>query len=495
VSEEGFGTAAGGSTELGRDAPIPRVAVPAALAVAAGAAATIPGQPIGLGVFLVATGSAIAVSLWRPRDLSPNEAILSLLALALVGMSVIRSAEWLLAFDFLGAVGLGALAVTGGVTWAEVFGAVPTVVARLFVAGGYLGRPLAGIAGRLGRHSPALRGAVLGAGLLAVFGGLFAAADPAFSHLAGQVLVPEWDLSLLPARILVFGVVLLGIVSLAAAGPRYMVARGAALSPVPRRGLVRLEWAVALGLLDLLFAAFVAVQIAVLFGGRDHVLRTAGLTYAEYARQGFFQLVAVAALTLGVVAGAVRWSRLQRAADRRLLQALLGLLSVLTLVVLVSALRRLLLYEETFGFTRLRVSVHATILWLGALFILILVGGVLWKGRWLPRACVILTATGLLLFSLANPDRLVAEQNVQRYRATGEFDLAYAAGLSADAVPAFDPLPAWLRDCALQPHAGLRSDQDSVLGWNLARERARRVLTSQGVPSCRIPSGAPGSGF
>ncbi len=65
------------------------------------------------------------------------------------------------------------------------------------------------------------------------------------------------------------------------------------------------EWALPLVLLDALFLAFVAVQIFVLFGGHDHVLRTAGLTYAEYAHQGFWQLVAVAVLTLAVVMTAV----------------------------------------------------------------------------------------------------------------------------------------------------------------------------------------------
>ena len=54
-----------------------------------------------------------------------------------------------------------------------------------------------------------------------------------------------------------------------------------------RRSLTPWEWALPLALLAGLFAVFVAVQIAVLFGGHEHVLRTAGLTYAEYARQGF----------------------------------------------------------------------------------------------------------------------------------------------------------------------------------------------------------------
>ena len=80
-----------------------------------------------------------------------------------------------------------------------------------------------------------------------------------------------------------------------------------------------------------------------------HVLDTAGLTYAEYARSGFAQLLAVAALTFAVIAAARRWAAAAAAA------ALLAALCVLTLVVLASALKRLGLYEETYGFTRLRL--------------------------------------------------------------------------------------------------------------------------------------------
>lgn len=485
------------SGELAEEPAAPPAAALAAAGVALVAAATIPGQPVGLGVFLVVVGAAGAVALSRPRELGAEAAVFGVLAVALVSMSVLRSAEWLHAVDFLAAAGLGALAVTGGPTWAEIFRAPIIVLSRVTVAFPFLVRTLGRGDRRLRRLLPALRGAALGAGLLAVFGTLFAAADGAFSKLVGELLVPDWDLSLLPARILVFGIVLLGVASLASAGTRYLRAgTGKTLDPTPRRGLGRTEWTVALGLLDLLFAAFVAVQIAVLFGGRGHVLDTAGLTYAEYAREGFFQLVAVVALTLAVVAGAVRWSRRQQPADRRLLQVLLGLLCGLTLVVLVSALRRLLLYEETFGFTRLRVSVHAAILWLAAMFILVMVAGALWNGRWLPRASVALSAVALLLFSVANPDRMVAEQNVKRYRASGAIDLAYLARLSPDALPALSRLPGSLRACALAPHAGLRDSQDSLVGWNLARQRAREELrTTPGTSPCLLPSTLPGSWY
>ena len=96
-----------------------------------------------------------------------------------------------------------------------------------------------------------------------------------------------------------------------------------------------------------LFGAFVAVQLAVLFGGHDHVVETAGLTYAEYAR-GFWELL---------VAGAhARRDRGCRAACGHpspppgvALKGMLGALCALTLVVLASALHRLNLYEDTAG--------------------------------------------------------------------------------------------------------------------------------------------------
>jgi hypothetical protein len=233
---------------------------------------------------------------------------------------------------------------------------------------------------------------------------------------------------------------------------------------------------IALGVLDLLFAAFVIVQVAVLFGGRSHVLDTAGLTYAQYARQGFFQLVAVAVLTLGVVAASIRWARTEHRADRLVLKVLLGVLCVLTLIVLLSALRRLTLYESAFGFTRLRISVQATILWLGGIFLLVMLAGAMWRGRWLTRAAVVFTGIALLVFSLLDPDALIASKNVERFERTGQIDLSYLSVLSPDAVPALARLPLPLARCALSSHADLLQDDESALAYNLGRGRARDFL-------------------
>ena len=144
----------------------------------------------------------------------------------------------------------------------------------------------------------------------------------------------------------------------------------------PRRSLGRLEWGVPVGTLVLLFGAFVGVGAAASFGGDTYVQRTAGLTYAEYARQGFWQLLAVTVLTLLVLAIAARVARRETATDRLWIRVLLGLLALLTLVIVASALNRMWLYEQTYGYTVLRLLVSICEGWLGLVFVMVLVAGI-----------------------------------------------------------------------------------------------------------------------
>jgi hypothetical protein len=234
----------------------------------------------------------------------------------------------------------------------------------------------------------------------------------------------------------------------------------------------------ALVMLDALFALFVIVQITVLFGGREHVLETSGLTFAEYARSGFFQLVAVAVLTLVVLGFFARYARRSGTRDDLLMKILGGVLVVLTLVVLASALKRLVLYEEVFGFTRLRVAVHATILWLTGMFCMVSIAGVRMNARWLPRGVVIFSSIALLAFTVVRPDALIAERNVERFERTGKVDVAYLAGLSPDAVPALARLPEPERSCAMVSLRYELTEPDSLWELNFARDTARETLST-----------------
>jgi hypothetical protein len=427
-----------------------------ALAAALGAAVLLPSGAPGVGVPLVAVLVALAVAAHAPR--SATLGLFGLLAVALAGLAALVDAQWVVAVDLVAALGFATVAV-GGVRLAAPLAPL---------AGLRSARPLVP---RLGSGvTPAVRGAVGGVLLVLPFGVLFWTGDALFAALAGSVPVP--DLGLFPARVVTFAFVLTGSVALAL-GSRARVA----LPALRIRQSPVLEWALPLAALDLLFLVFVGTQGTALFADSDYVRRTTGLTYAEYARQGFWQLLGAGLLTLVVIGAASRVARAETPRQRLLLRALLAALASLTLVTVVSALHRLRLYEDAYGLSRLRLSAEAAAVWLGLVFCLVLAAGA--SGavrRRLAPAVLALTGAGLIAFTLANPDGRIASRNVERWRDTGRIDVAYLQTLSADAVGAIETLPEPLRSRALAPIAARLARAEPWSSANLSRHLARRRL-------------------
>jgi hypothetical protein len=258
---------------------------------------------------------------------------------------------------------------------------------------------------------------------------------------------------------------------------------GGAAALRPRRfALGAVEVGTALGLLDLLFASFVLVQIRYFFGGAAHVVGTTGLTYAEYARRGFFELVWVAALALPLLL--VAHSLLRRdAATIGLFRALAGAQIALLFVIMASAVARMRLYQGEYGLTELRLYTTAFMLWLGLVFVWF-AGVVLWRGQRERFACGALASAALVVgaLHLLNPDAYIVRANAAHARAGRAFDAEYARALSADAVPAILPaLPALPREarCALASDLLSRWPADAHADWrtwNVARARARKLV-------------------
>jgi Domain of unknown function (DUF4173) len=412
-------------------------------------------------------------------------------SLALLATAALTSSEWVLVLALLAALALASFAAAPGRTWGEVVLGVTGAGWRLPEALSWLLRARKHVPGgrSVGRTAPLLRGVMLGAFLLVVFGTLFATADRAFAQVANRVVsLPDLEFHSL-ARVIVGALAALFTGALASFAPAQRVGMGgpvdwiAAANRVygPKRAphrLGRTEWVTALLMLDALFAVFVVVQIAVLFGGRAHVLETSGLTYAEYARSGFFQLLAVAALTLAVLGGVVHFGRCETRRYELVLRVLSGVLIALTMVVLASALRRLTLYEEVYGFTRLRLTVHVAIAWFAGIFALVAFAGATSRVRWVPRALVAFTAVVMLVFALLRPDAFIASRNVDRFERTGKIDVSYLRSLSADAVPALATLPEPQRSCSLVHIRTSLQDEEPLWALNAARTTGRRILAA-----------------
>jgi hypothetical protein len=441
----------------------------------------LTGLAMGIGVVTVAvlTGAA------DQRAVVAQRVGWGLAALALLGVGFVRAAGWLFFLALVAAVLCGILAVSVGRTWTGIVLSMfwyPTAVVRGVAwvtrrsGSANPGNDSGGDAGtdRGGRTMRTAIAVIVSIALLFVFGGLFASADPAFDKVISAIL-PDIDAGT-PFR----WVFLFTLFALATTGAVFLVVNPHTFGDIALpagKPLRRIEWALPVGALVALFGLFVGVQFTVLFGDRDYVMQTAGLTFAQYARRGFGQLVMVTILTLIVIAVAARKAPRATTSDRVVLRTILGALAACTLVVVGSALSRMWVYEQEYGFTRLRVVVSAFELWLGVVFVLILAAGVTLKASWLPRAVL---ATGVATFiglAILNPDRFIADQNVDRYLKTGRIDVNYLQNLSADAAPALDRLTGVRRDCALREVADdLADERDDWREFNLGRYRARDIV-------------------
>jgi len=173
----------------------------------------------------------------------------------------------------------------------------------------------------------------------------------------------------------------------------------------------------------------------------------------------------------------------------RWLRGSVGLLCVLTLLVVASALRGMAVYQDAYGFTTLRLFVDVFEGWLGFVVLAIMVAGVTGLGRWLPRIALVSGAVALIGLAAINPDAWVADRNLDRYDATGRLDLRYLQDLSSDAAPVIaDRLPADVARCVLQdlPWNAMRAETlDDPRAWNLGRSRAEGPLRELGLLPAR----------
>lgn len=448
------------------------------------AAIILPERLIGLGTFLVLVAAG-GLILWKSVHRSRTFTLIAAaLCLGLGLLVVLRAAEWLSVLAILTACVLVPIALTDARRPAAMLSS-----GAAWVLSGIRGFPLLGrTLTATSRHQvlwPTLRTTAVSLVLLVIFVGLFASGDALFGSWVSDLLptVEVADSVVLRAFtwFLVGGIVLAGCY-LALNPPRVEAVAMGEPRPVSRPW----EWQVPVGVVITVFAAFLVAQATAMWGGHDYLQETTGLTYAEYVHQGFGQLVTATLLTLVTIAVTVRKAPRSTAGDQRIFRILLGTLCLLTLVVVGSALYRMSLYQEAYGFTVLRLIVGAFELWLGLLVVLVMIAGTRLRAAWLPRAAVLSGAAFLLVIGMMNPEAWVAQRNIDRFDETGRLDLAYLSSLSEDAAPTIaDGLPEKWAQCVLDP---VDSSADDLLEWNLGRVRAQSVTVSDpgtiGQPGC-----------
>lgn len=406
-----------------------------------------------------------SVTAWRDSDPLKTFGILGTLSLLAVGFGLAPG----LAVRRVSPMACVAAAVAAGISiavapWRLAAGAWRTAPRNRASAGLWL----------------ALRVLILAVPLLLIFGMLFKAADAVFAAQVDRIIDLNFDGVAPHVFWLVFGFVVGAaalMTSVAVTLPDEME-----VTLPERHRLGRVEVGVTLGLLSTLFALFVGIQIRYLFGGEEAVLSSIDLTYAQYARQGFFQLVVASLLLLPVLAG-IDWARRRDATSSRQFLAFSITLVALLFVIMASAWERLAIYREAFGLTELRFYAAATLPWLAIALVWFLVSVARRRMEYFLAGAALLAAVLLFALCVLNPDGFIARTNLSRLDDGRPFDAAYASNLSADAIPSLidriEMLPAAER-CTLATTILERraAHDDGLRSWNWSRYQAARLTTA-----------------
>ena len=406
---------------------------------------------LGLGASLGITVAGLGVLAHRPNR-TRERIILIVGALALGWCIFLRSSAWLSVPTFLVSGHILVLAATPST---RPGGRIRSVVRRGFTA--LLGfadssvdlwhRVVPRLRARPGRDPrwPLVRGVLFAVPVVLVLGALLASGDAVFADSL-SIRVPSVGRAF--AHVVT---VLVGVYG--AAG----LFASSFLPPVDEAGhldtahLRPAEGVIILGSVAALYGLFAGVQLYAAIAGAEHVRATTGLTYAEYARSGFFQLLTVSVLTLFLL-GLTRFLLGSVARVARPVLATSATLVFLTLVVVGVAFRRMALYEHAYGFTMRRLLPHIVIVLIGFVFVLLGISyiadlrivGRLDAGPTLPAARSWLIPTVgfacvavLIGCNVANLESVVARSQLERAARGGDVDAATREilGLGTDAVP------------------------------------------------------------
>jgi hypothetical protein len=458
-------------------------------------------QPLGLNALLV-TGLFLAAA-WTRRDpatpFRAHDAWLPASTLAFALFCGVRADVPLLSFNALATIAGAAATVA---VWSGVrVSALP--VAGLIAEGSSLAmRALLGpldllvpawvhvrlAPRRFARAAGYVGGVGLAAPFVVVFALLFSSADAVFARSLDNVFDMQRLADLLgetPGRL---------FIALAVAWP----AAGAmtALWRVPRdyltsrpRSLLAGETAtVTLMIIATLFAIFVAMQVAYLFGGRD-TLDAAAITYSAYARRGFFELIGAVALVGALLFGLELLIRARGPVYRAAAFALLAL----TALVLFSAAFRLDLYQRAYGWSELRFYAFAAIAFLAGALAIFAWGVARDRMAFVVMPLAAAVVTVALAVNAIGPSGFIARANLDRTinpsglpdDAQRELDIwtlwSLGDGAVPDMVARLDGLPTKDRTRVVDlVRTSLRwRNVDGEIDWrgaNVDRERARRAL-------------------
>lgn len=309
-------------------------------------------------------------------------------------------------------------------------------VRRLFEGIGYSGRFIKYLTSRMKQRTnkkhydvwmKVLIGVIISVPILFIILTLLISADSQFERLIGNIptlLTVRADYIIRFFIILFSAFIFFGFMEVLSRKKAYHIQENA--KPIVMDGIITLTILV---LLDLVYLLFVVVQFKYFFSGTLE----GDFTYAEYARRGFFELLFATLINLSVTTAVIQFTKNVQGALKKVISTALTILVLSSGVLLISAFMRLTMYENAYGFTITRVLAHSFMI-----FLMIIFAYTLLK-IWLEKLSLfhfyfIASLIYYVGMNVVNLNKIVVDQNINRFEQTGKIDVHYLNSLSATGV-------------------------------------------------------------
>ena len=216
---------------------------------------------------------------------------------------------------------------------------------------------------------------------------------------------------------------------------RYKTKTGPVKMPDLPRKLDRVVAYTVLSVVCAVYIFFLTVQFNYMFNAFRGLL-PGDFIYSEYARRGFFELVAIAVINLGLLAVFYIFSGRKEGRLPAALKFFLIALSAITLVIIGSALSKMVMYMGVFGLTQLRVYTSWFMILTAVVFLAAVVKTLKVNFK-VVRFIAVFFILWFLALNYAGTDSLIARYNIRQYESgeSGELDVAMFGSLSDAVVP------------------------------------------------------------
>lgn len=243
-----------------------------------------------------------------------------------------------------------------------------------------------------------------------------------------------------------------------------------------------------LTILNIIYLIFSFIQITNLFMNTSN---DPNFDYSSYARQGFFQLMIVSFINF-VILIVANINKIEKTKSQKIYNKIMSLLIILfTLIIIVSAFYRMNLYQETYGYTYLRIFVDFVLISEALISIPIIIY-LLGKKIDILKSGTIIASFMFALLNFINIDNFIAEKNIDRYfnnPKNSNFDISYLCNLGTDAttqvtrlLKADDEYIVKRTEKYLyKQKQSLNLDKMDWQEYNMSKKEAKEILDSQNI--------------